>query len=263
MAKISAALAVSPAIAPIIGGYLQAWFGWRAAFIFLGGVGVVVLAATLWLLRESNPRGSGGSVENHGLLAAVMHLLTDRSYLGNTLAVSCVFAGLMAFAAGGPFVFIDILELSPQHYGMLAIFTVAGYLAGTLVAGRLAGRLPLDRLTLLGLVICIAGGGCMLLAAAVAPPSTVALVAPMAVFTAGLGIVLPSGIAAAMVPFPAIAGSASALLGFLQMLVAAAASSLVGVLPHDTALPMAAVIAGGAALALLAFIFLVRWRPQA
>jgi DHA1 family bicyclomycin/chloramphenicol resistance-like MFS transporter len=264
MAKISAALAISPAIAPIIGGYLQAWFGWRAAFIFLGGVGVVVLVATLWLLRESNPRGSGARVENHhGLLAAVTTLLADRSYLGNTMAVSCVFAGLMAFAAGGPFVFIDILRLSPQHYGMLAVFTVAGYLAGTLVAGRLAGRLPLDRLTLLGLVICITGGGFMLVAAAAAPPSTVALVAPMAVFTAGLGIVLPSGIAAAMVPFPAIAGSASALLGFLQMMVAAAASSLVGILPHDSAVPMAAVIAGGAALALLAFIFLIRYRSIA
>jgi DHA1 family bicyclomycin/chloramphenicol resistance-like MFS transporter len=163
----------------------------------------------------------------------------------------------MGFAAGGPFVFIELLGLSPQHYGMLAIFTVAGYLAGTLLAGRLAGRLALDRLTLLGLAISAVGSSAMLLAAAVTEPSVIAVVAPMAFFAAGLGIVLPTGMAAAMAPFPTIAGSASALLGFVQMLVAAGASVAVGLLPHDSALPMATVIAGGAALALLAFILLV------
>lgn len=143
---------------------------------------------------------------------------------------------------------------------MLAVFTVTGYLAGTLLAGRLAGRLALDRLTLLGLAVAAVGGFAMLLAAGVTEPSVVAVVAPMALFAAGLGIVLPTGIAAAMAPFPTIAGSASALLGFIQMLVAAGASAAVGLLPHNSAVPMAAVIAGGAALALLAFILLVPHR---
>lgn len=257
MALIGAALAVSPAVAPIIGGYLQVWFGWRAAFVFLGVVGLAILFATLWLLTESNPRRGREHLDGPGLLVATTRLLSDRRYVGNTLAVGCVFSGLMAFAAGGPFVFIDLLHLSPQHYGMLAIFTVAGYLAGSLLAGRLTGRLPLDRLTLIGLLCSVAGGVTMLAAAAVATPSVIAVVAPMAVFTAGLGIVLPAGIAAAMAPFPAIAGSASAVLGFLQMLVAAAAVVVVGVLPLDSALPMAAVIAGGAVVALVGFTLLV------
>lgn len=260
MAMIGAALAVSPAIAPIVGGYLQVWFGWRAAFVFLTMTGIVVLAATVWLLEESNPRAADGHVDGPGLFTASMRLLTDRRYVGNTLAVAFIFAGLMAFAAGGPFVFIDLLGLSPQHYGMLAVFTVTGYLTGTLLAGRLAGRLALDRLTLLGLAVAAVGGFAMLLAAGVTEPSVVAVVAPMALFAAGLGIVLPTGIAAAMAPFPTIAGSASALLGFIQMLVAAGASAAVGLLPHNSAVPMAAVIAGGAALALLAFILLVPHR---
>ena len=111
----------------------------------------------------------------------------------------------MAYAAGGPFVFIDLLGLSPQHYGMLAIFTVAGYLVGSLLAGRLTGRLALGRLTLMGLVIFTVGGLAMLVAAAATAPSVIAVVVPMAVFSAGLGIVLPSAMAAAMAPFPSIA----------------------------------------------------------
>ena len=70
MAMIGAALAVSLAIAPIIGGYLQLWFGWRAAFVFLTAVGVFVLVATVRLLAETNPRAEGGHVDGPGLLAA-------------------------------------------------------------------------------------------------------------------------------------------------------------------------------------------------
>lgn len=262
MAMIGAALAVSPALAPIIGGYLQVWFGWRAAFVFLSGVGVIVMAATFRLLAETNPARRPGHLAGPGIAAAAALLLRDRRYLGNTLAVSFVFAGLMAFAAGGPFVFIEGLGLSPQHYGMLAVFTVAGFLAGSLLAGRLTGRLELTHMVARGLLIAVGGAIAMAVLAAVAAPSVIAVVAPMAVFTAGLGIVMPAGMAAAMAPFPRIAGSASALLGFVQMLVAALASVAVGALPHHSGLPMAAVIAVCAILALLGFLAFVRPRRR-
>jgi DHA1 family bicyclomycin/chloramphenicol resistance-like MFS transporter len=163
----------------------------------------------------------------------------------------------MAFAAGGPFVFIELLGLSPEHYGMLSVFTVAAYLAGSLAAARLDGRLALHRLVLLGIIGALVGGGAMVALTAFASLSVVGVVAPMAIFTAGLGVALPAGIAGAMSPFPRIAGAASALLGCIQMLVAAAASFAVGVLPHGSALPMAAVIGAGAAAALLSFTTLI------
>jgi DHA1 family bicyclomycin/chloramphenicol resistance-like MFS transporter len=257
MAYIGAALAVSPAVAPIIGGYLQVWFGWRAAFVFLTVVGALIFVATWLLLAETNPRDLRSESSAPGLLSACATLLRDRCYLGYTLVVAFVFAGLMAFSAGGPFVFIELLGLSPEHYGMLSIFTVAAYLAGSLAAGRLDGRLALHRLVLLGIAGALLGGCVMAGLVAFAPLFVVGIVAPMAIFTAGLGVALPAGIAGAMAPFPRMAGAASALLGFIQMLVAAAASLAVGVLPHRSALPMAVVIAAGAAAALLSFATLV------
>jgi DHA1 family bicyclomycin/chloramphenicol resistance-like MFS transporter len=257
MAYIGAALAISPAVAPIIGGYLQVWFGWRSAFIFLTAVGVLIFAASWLLLAETSPRGSGSDRNTHGLLRSCALLVRDQRYLGYTLIVSFIFAGLMAFAAGGPFVFIELLGISPEHYGMLAVFTVVGFLLGSLVTGRLTGRLPLDRLLLLGLICAVFGGGLMAWLAVFAPLSVASIIAPMAIFTAGLGMALPTGMAGAMAPFPQIAGAASALLGFLQMLVAAAASYAVGVLPHGSAWPMATVIAAGAVAALLSFTGLV------
>jgi MFS transporter, DHA1 family, multidrug resistance protein len=262
MAYIGAALAISPAVAPIIGGYLQVWFGWRSAFVFLTVVGALIFAASWRLLAETNPRNPGSRANAPGLLTSCALLLRDRRYLGYTLVVAFIFAGLMAFAAGGPYVFMDLLGMRPDHYGMLSIFTVLGFLVGSLAAGRLTGRLPLNRLVLLGVGGSLLGGGLMVGLAALAPLSVASIVAPMAIFSAGLGMALPAGMAGAMAPFPQIAGAASALLGFIQMLVAAAASFAVGVLPHGSALPMAVVIAASAAAALLSFTGLVLPAPH-
>src|SRR5512132_1929164 len=101
MAYIGAALAISPAMAPIIGGYLQVWFGWRAAFVFLTAVGVLIFVATWLLLDETNPRDRRPESDAPNLLSACETLLRDRRYLGYTLVVAFVFAGLMAFAPAG------------------------------------------------------------------------------------------------------------------------------------------------------------------
>ena len=262
MAYIGAALAISPAVAPIIGGYLQVWFGWRSAFAFLTAVGVLIFAASWRLLAETSPRATSSHANTPGLGSSCALLLRDRRYLGYTLVVSFIFAGLMAFAAGGPFIFIELLGMRPDHYGMLSIFTVVGYLVGSLTAGRLTRRLPVNRLVLLGVAVSLLGGGLLAGLVAFAPLSVASIIAPMTIFTAGLGVALPAGMAGAMAPFPQIAGAASALLGFVQMLVAAAASFAVGALPHGSALPMAMVIAAGALAALLSFTSLVlRARP--
>jgi DHA1 family bicyclomycin/chloramphenicol resistance-like MFS transporter len=148
--------------------------------------------------------------------------------------------------------------MSPATFGALAVFNVLGYLAGSLAAGRLAARYGLHRLLRIGLALGVAGGSAMAALAGAGVVGVVAIVAPMMVFTAGLGVVLPLGIAAAMAPHPRIAGTASALLGFVQMVVAATAAVTVGVFEPTSPLPMATVIAVSAALAALAHLTLAR-----
>jgi DHA1 family bicyclomycin/chloramphenicol resistance-like MFS transporter len=257
MAYIGVALAISPAVAPIIGGYLQEGFGWRAAFVFLVVVGVVILVGVATLLGETRPPTDA---ETHGLRRlgrAYAVLLTSPTFYGYALAVAFVFAGLMAFAAGSPFVFIDLLGLSPAHYGMLAVFNVAGFLAGSLAVGRLTHRHGLDRMMAVGVGLSLAGGGAMAAIALAGRIGVAEIVVPMMVFTAGMGIVLADGFAGALAPFPHVAGAASAVLGFLQMAISGAASLAVGALAHPSQLPMAMVIALMAAAAFAAFMLLV------
>jgi DHA1 family bicyclomycin/chloramphenicol resistance-like MFS transporter len=263
MAYIGAALAISPALAPIFGGYLQVCCGWRAAFVVLGAVGVLILVLAFRVLGETNTAPDPRALEVRAIARAFGTLLRDRRYCGYTLAVSFVFAGLMVYTGIGPFVFIDFLGLSPEHYGMLALVTVTGFLIGSLIAGRMTARFGLDRLLVAGAVICLVGGGGMAALAVVGSRDVFAgvlvLVLPMTVFTLGMGLVLANGMAGAMAPFPRIAGAASALMGFVQMVVAGAVVVLVGLLPQTSARPMAF---GIAATGLCTLLALTTLRPR-
>ncbi len=260
MAYIGVAFAVSPAVTPIIGGYLQVWFGWQANFIFLALLAASVYGAVWAFLEETNPPNAETSrlVSLGGTFAVFFSAPVFIGYAG---AVAFVFAGMMVYTALAPFVFIEGFGLAPDAFGLLFIFITLGFLAGTLTAGRLTIRLGVERMVLAGIFLALMGGGAMVSLALAGLNAPVFVIAPMAVFLAGMGIVLPNAMAGAMAPFPKAAGAASALMGFTQMAVAAGASLIAGRLPHQTPLPMAVLIFGLSLLALVLFIPLV-WRNR-
>ncbi|MCB2099886.1 MAG: multidrug effflux MFS transporter [Rhodobacterales bacterium] len=238
LAYIGAALAISPAVMPALGGVLQGAFGWRAAFVALAVIAGLVLFFAWRLLGETRPADAPAEPPS-GLVRGYGRLLVAPVYLGYVGVVACVFAGLMAYVTASPFLFIDGLGLSPEAFGLLSMFNVVGFLAGTLAAGRWSLHFGVRRMTAAGLSLSLAGSGLMVGLALAAPPAVPFVVGPMAVFLSGLGIVMANGMAGALANFPRLAGTASALLGCLQMLTAAAASLLAGHLDHVTALSMA------------------------
>ena len=261
LAYIGMAFAVSPAIVPIIGGYLQVWFGWRASFVFLSGIGGLIVLASWWMLEETNRRKDPNALDLGAMGRNFAMLLTSPVYMGYTLSVSFVFAALMSFVAVAPFVFIDTIGLSPDRFGMLAIFNAVGVLLGNGLAGRLTLRMGIERMVLLGILLVLAGGGVMTAIAASGHIGVAAIIGPMLLFFTGMGIVFPNAMAGAMAPFPKATGAASALLGFLQMAMAAGAGTLAGRLSHQTQLPLALLILGFGTAALVAFGMLV-WRRR-
>ncbi len=256
MAYIGVAFAISPAITPIIGGYLQVWFGWRANFVFLAFVAVAVQSAVLLMLEETRPDPGFRTFRLRDMARSYMKLVTSPVYMGYALSVAFVFAGLMAYTAVAPFVFIDLLAIPPDTFGLLSLFNVLGFLGGSITAGRLTMKLGPARMVLIGIGLAAVGGTAMSLIALAGHLSVAAVIGPMIFFMAGMGIVFPNALAGAMAPFPYTAGAASALVGFLQMSVAAAAAAFAGRLPIDSQTPMALVIAGAVALALIAFLTL-------
>ncbi|MBI3507091.1 MAG: multidrug effflux MFS transporter [Proteobacteria bacterium] len=258
LAYIGIAMAVGPALAPILGGQLQTLFGWRAAFLALSVFGTCVGIATWRRLDETNRHPDPQALSPTRLAGSVTTLLANRVYVGYSLAIAGAFTGLMAYTTGIPFVFIDQFGISPAMFGFVPTFTVMGYVAGSVVASRLAPRGYGANLVAAGSAICLVAGAAFVAVVIAGHANPFTVVAPMVVFMAGFGILTPNAMAHALQPFPRIAGSAAALQGFLQMTVAALGTVGVAALSDGTPLSTALGVSAGGVLAAFGFFVLAR-----
>jgi DHA1 family bicyclomycin/chloramphenicol resistance-like MFS transporter len=144
--------------------------------------------------------------------------------------------------------------LSPVAYGLTFTLGAASFIVGTFLGRRIAHRSGLDYALGVGTAL-LAGGGLLLPVAMLLGPGTIPeFVIPMAIFQAGIGIVTPQGLAAAMTPFPERAGAASSLVGFLHMATAALFLGLTGLFFGNHALLQACVIGGNGIAAFVIFV---------
>ena len=256
MAYVAMAFAVSPALTPLIGGFLQVTFGWRSNFAALAIFGAVLLATVWRRIGETHipaaPTGVFGMARTYGTL------LRDRRVTGNIACAAFGFSGLMSFTTAAPFLFIERLGYSPDAFGAVVIFNVVGMVAGNFVVSRLSHRYGHAKMIGFGTTVSLAAAIAMVGLAMHGTMTAVAIIAPMACYLFGMGLVFPNATAGALTPHPRAAGSASALIGFFQMTAAALASRVSGLLPHDSQLPMALVILGCATIATAAYLLLVR-----
>jgi DHA1 family bicyclomycin/chloramphenicol resistance-like MFS transporter len=266
LAYMSAAMALAPAIGPILGGFLEEWFGWRINFLALVIYGSGGLVIAWRILPETNKSPDLQAAQPIRILLGYRGLLNHRAYVGYVFCCAFAYSGIFAFISGSSYVLQEVVGLGPIGFGLCFAGVVIGYIIGTMVAGRLSRQLGIDRLIGIGAGIGVAGGALLLaLALADSTRSGVAgallIVGPMLVFMIGVGLVLPNSIAGAIGPFPRAAGAASALLGFTQMTAAAAIGIAVAALYDGSSVPMTATIAVVALGVLLAFMLLVR-TPQ-
>lgn len=258
LAYIGMAMAVGPAVGPILGGILQVQFGWRANFIALVIFGIVVWIAAARSLPESLKTPDPGAIAPARLARNYALLLSNRIYVGNMLVTAFIFGGLFTYGTGVPFILIELLGMPPDLFGTVFIFTVIGSVTGSTIASRAAVSVPADVMTAIGATTAMLGGALMLgftLADIVTP---VTIVGSMMIFMLGFGIAAPSALASAMAPFPMMAGAASAMIGFSQMAMAALGSVGIAALYNETAVPMAAVVFFMGAASASAYLLVVR-----
>ena len=243
-------MALAPVVAPLIGGLLQTLFGWQANFLALVLCGLAIAGVVWRLLPETLEPGLRRPLSALAIARSFGTFLTDRGYLAHTGIVVFTYAGLFAWISGASFVLQDIYRLSSLAFGVAFAVGSAGVMVGSAFSTRLSGRLSFNALIGIGVTTQITGGLLMVAALMVGVSSALGLVLPMAVYLAGLGIVLPQAIAAAMHPYRDRAGTASSLLGFLQQSAAAVCGIVVGRLLGQSAWPMVLGIAVTALIAL-------------
>ena len=145
LSVISVALGVAPILAPLVGGYLQVWWGWRANFVLLALAGGAITAAVLWRIPETRqPHGGGGP--KPPLLAGLSRLLRERRYLGYTLVVGGTSSMFYAFLTVAPLLLITRLGVTPDAFGRYLVLGTCGTVLSSVWSRHQVGRVGVDYL---------------------------------------------------------------------------------------------------------------------
>ena len=243
LSLIGSVMALAPVLAPVVGGVLQTGFGWRSIFVTLVAAGLTGACIVWLLLPETLARRAAEPVSPASMLKSYRAVARNPAYLAYLGLATTSYAGLFAWISGASFVLQNLYGLSPLSFGVAFALGSVGFMTGTTIAARLVIRFGIDGITGLGSCALAAGGLGMVAAVALGFNSAASLVLPVAIYLAGLGMVLPQAIAGAMTPFPERAGAASALLGFVQQCAAALCGAIVGWLLGENAWPLAAAVA--------------------
>jgi DHA1 family bicyclomycin/chloramphenicol resistance-like MFS transporter len=246
---IAMLMALAPAVAPGIGGIMLLVWPWWSIFLFLGAYGVAITVLLHRYLPESLPQRQ--SLHPAIIARNYGELLVDPFYLSVTAGSSLVYAAMMAYLSSSSFVYIEMLGVPVEYFGLIFLTTVIGYMIGSGTSARLSSRLDSEQVMLFGTSLCLVSVLIMWGGSLLWPASVYALMVPMASFTAGMGLVLPHAMAIALRPFPHIAGTASAAQGFIQMSLSASVGAVVGVFLQDTPQPMLMTMAAATTLSLL------------
>lgn len=256
IAYTATAILVVPMLAPTLGGVAAEWQGWRAVFVLCAVLGLAVLAFTLLRIQETHAQEEDVSTRPDSL-QSYRQLLGAAEFRAYAFFGAVMFAAVSAFIAGAPHVVIDVMGLSPSSYGLYFILTAAGSFSGFFTAARISRRVGAHRMMRFGLFASLAGGALMAALALAGVWLPLALFLPGALVGFANAIAAPNSTSSAIAVRRDIAGAASGLVGFLQLMVSALVVQAVALFANRTPYPLVFAIL---ALNLLAAWFLSRVR---
>ena len=242
LARMMAVFGIVPVAAPLIGAQALAWRGWPAVFWAFAAIALALLAAVALGLRETAPAGRP-SVAPGRIAASYAVLFGDARFRAALATALFAQMGIIAFVSSSALAMVQALQLTPTAFSVLFAAVMLGQISGGYAGSRLVPRLGIGRMVRLGAALALAAGLALALLAFAGAAHWSAIVLPMLVYIFGCAFVIPSATAAALSPFPHMAGSASSLLGALPFALGAAVSAALAAAFDGTVRPMAYAIA--------------------
>ena len=256
MALVAMIQSIAPLTAPIIGGVLDAIFGWRSIFAFLA---LFICLLGLWALvalKETRPlENDGNTARWSDIFARYGRLLSSRIYVGYTLAFAAGTSGFFGFLAVGPNLIIENMGLAPILFSVFLMLITLQFPAGNYVASKMTLFMSIDRTLLWGTLI---GIGASIIFLILSPLTSLwAILLPMMLYAFSNGILFPNAMAGAASVDRRIAGTAASFTGFCQLGTGAIVALLISALPTNTVKPyaMTLLILSIAALAGVLIVF--------
>lgn len=227
MNAVTMIFSVAPALAPVLGGWIHAVFGWRAVFFFLFALGVAIVLASWWRLPETLPPQRRMPLALGPLVRTTARILANREFLTMSVAAGFNMGAVLFFIGSAPSIVLDDWHLSETQFHWLFVPVIGGFLVGAILSGRMAGRVPSARQVRFGYLSTAFGSGCAALLHATWPGGPPILLQQllMAVGSVGVQLVFPVLTLRILDMFPASRGAAASAQTFVQLLVA---SSMMG-----------------------------------
>ncbi len=241
LALLTIVMAVVPALAPALGGYITAFIHWRASYVLLAIIGGTTLLATILVLPETNrdPRSRNAPLS---FGRGYARLLRSRLFLGFAVSGALTTTSFYGFMAASPFIFENLLHRPTQEVGIYYLILMAGVGLGGAIANRLSRRVTLRTGLRLANLTGILGASGFMLAELTGHLSVLTTVAPIAVFMVGAGMASPFALAGSVSANPQAIGSASGLYGFIQMGFGMLCTIVVESWSPGTVLPVATIL---------------------
>jgi DHA1 family bicyclomycin/chloramphenicol resistance-like MFS transporter len=250
LSLIMVAMAAAPGFSPLLGGAFNSLLGWRATFVVVGMLAVLLGVQYVLRLGETHHADRRVALSVPAVAGTYRRLLLDRRFIPPALSVSLVIGSLYMFFAMAPAILMEGFGFSPLGLALFFASTVFVVFGAGFLAPRLARRWGTAQAARTGIVIAFAGSIALLVGREDSFFFSVALT----VFLVGMGLINPLGTAIALQPFRKEAGAASALLGFLQMGCAALAIAVVSAASMPAYSGFCIVLSGSLALSLLVFL---------
>lgn len=236
-------LGVSPIIAPTAGSYIITHFGWHAIFILLTILSVLLLAAVVVWLPESKQPDPSFSLQPKPILDSFRIVLQQPQFFTYAVTGAISSAGLFAYLAGSPYVFMKLFGTTEQQYGGIFALIAAGLIASSQLNNWLLKMYSSQQIVKATLAIQTIAGLLLFAGTAVGWLNLTTTILLIFIYLSCQGFNFPNASALSMAPFNKHAGSASALMGGIQMGIGALASAVVGLLNPHSAMPMTGVMA--------------------
>lgn len=235
---LNSTVALSPLLAPLIGGYLAYWINWRAGFAFLTLIaGLIFISAKINInetLAEKNRRNL-----KKELWIDYVQVLKNKTFLIYTFCAAAGFAGFLTFFSSSSYIIIDLLKIPEQHFGFYFASIGVVFFIGSLISGYSAKQIGTYRSVIFGSILMMLSGIVMFYWYLNFGLSISAFMIPMMLMGIGGAFTMGAGAGGAISPFPEMAGTASALFGCLEFIFAFFVSQIVMEWKVQSTLPLA------------------------
>jgi DHA1 family bicyclomycin/chloramphenicol resistance-like MFS transporter len=263
MSYIILVFSVSPAFAPIVGGWLTVAFGWRSVFVLLTALAVFAFVLCFYRLPETLAVEHRQPFSLGVLLRNYAGVIRDKVFTALSIAYGVMFGGFAFLIGAAPDYVTNVLKLPETAFGYVFVPLVVGLISGSILAVRGASRLRHNHLIALG--FSMMSLSCVLnitYLAIVGQPVVPWAVMPIAIYSFGLSIAVPSMTLTVLARVPHLAGMAASVLGFIQMIFFTICSGWLAPLVYGSAMRLAVALATGVVLSGVAWLAITRRLAQ-